>query len=71
MCASHVQIQLPAGEDLLRNTEMFAIAIGDVLMASGSSNSITVTRQNIGMEYGCTYVCVHVCYSIMLCCIIN
>ena len=57
-----MQMKLLAGEDLLRNTEMFAIAIGDVLMASGSNNSVNVLRQNIGMyvQYECTvmYVCI-------------
>ena len=50
-------MQLSAGEDLLRNTEMFAMAIGDVLMTSGSGSHITVTRQNIGMHGIWTYTC--------------
>jgi len=51
-------MQLSAGEDLLRNVEMFAITIGDVLMASGTNNSITVTRQNIGMIIWTSLICV-------------
>ena len=42
------------GEDLLQNTEDFAIAVGDVLTAAVSTNStnqtrnFTIIRDNIG-----------------------
>ena len=52
-------MQLSAGEDLLRNTEVFAKAIGDVLMASRTNNSMTTSRQNISM------LTVHVLYTYM------
>ena len=57
-------MQLPAGENLLRNTEMFAIVIGDVLMASGNSNSTTIKRQNIGMIMAtCMYIILYVLHT--------
>jgi len=47
-------MQLRVAEDLLRNTENFAMAIGDILAAAISTNatneaSITIKRQNIGV----------------------
>ena len=45
-------MQIPVAEDLLRNTEDLAIAIGDLLeVASGntSNGSMTINRKNIGM----------------------
>jgi len=57
-------MQLPVAENLLRNTEMFAIAIGDVLMASGNSNSTTVNRKNIGMTMlTCMYIILYILHT--------
>ena len=48
-------MQLPVAEDLLRNIEGFAQAIGDVLMANSSeftdSKKFTIERDDIGKLY--------------------
>ena len=44
-------MQLTVAEDLLRNTENLAVAIGDVLdVTSGniSNSSMTISQENIG-----------------------
>ena len=61
-----IQMQLSVGEDLLQNTENFAIAVGDVLTTAISTNatnetSRTIERQNIGVlqMYYYYYYCSH------------
>jgi len=49
-------MQLTVAEDLLRNTEYLAIAIGDLLDATSdnvSNSSMNFTRENIGM---CSFI---------------
>ena len=52
-------MQLTVAEDLLRNTENLAVAIGDVLdVTSGniSNSSVTISQENIGTYSKYLYV---------------
>ena len=45
-------MQIPVAEDLLRNTENLATAIGDVLEATSvnvTNSSVTISQENVGM----------------------
>ena len=47
------QMQLPVAEDLLRNIETFALAIGDILeigQNTTENRTVTINRDNIGIR---------------------
>ena len=55
-------MQLTVAEDLLRNTENLAIAIGDVLEATSvnvTNSGMTISQNNIGM-YVCIYIYIYI-----------
>ena len=54
-------MQESAAEDLLNNVENLALAVGEVLVTSASTNvsnetSRTITRENIGILLYCVYI---------------
>ena len=58
-------MQESAAEDLLNNVENLALAVGEVLVTSASTNvsnetSRTITRENIGILLMCTHICTFV-----------